>query len=941
MKKLTKILTVAMAFAITFGAAGCAKDVTYPDYINPTDSTETPTGDKYIVNVRSAGGLSLSDVKVSLKRADGSTYKTGISKDGKIEFSAALGEYTLEVDESSLPEGYYLDGTVYKTNPDEREEVTIKIPSKVIDQTASSSTSYAVGDIIRDFVFTDCYGEQYKLSETLQTKKAVVLNFWYTGCSPCKAEFPYIQQAYTSNSDVEFFGFCSTHQGDTNKTVADYKTSNGLSTLPLGIDSIGLGNNFGVTAYPTTVVIDRYGLIAYRSTGSEPSLAFWSSLFNDFTSDSYTQNPEIDDEPSDGVEQVKPDVSMPSSSEIETAFNGDGVTATYRADPGEYSWPWLVGTDEDGKYIYSSNTGTDNSYSILIATVKMKQGQLLSFDYNVSTEAGADCLYVIIDNDSMIPDGLSGESGWKTYDLYVADRDKEIELVFTYIKDAGDPDDDSIGDDVVKLRNLRLSDARETDTALDMMRPAASGLEEGAVKYSYYVTPVLGDDGFYHVDTKDGPLLYMTIAQLTPWSDLHMDGNITENGAYSYYNTLYSMTYYEYSNRAEGSAFAVNIGGKDITTILLAYNTVSNYIATTNNLMPVSEELKEWAVLFCTEKAADQNRPTYDNEWLEFCYYYNHYGPEHDDGKPCYVNTDLSKGLSIYNSYVVGVKGIDTVSTETYNATTGRNTVDIDYIANEATRGDYYKFTAPETGVYSIRSYYNSSSDTTPYLFIYDDNNDIINRPGEEVLDFDVFMGENYQGFNDYVALEKGETVYLRLAVYYNETGSFDFEINYLGETYEKLFTTATAAGAESYREDTGVFFFLAVDVIYDAGTDCYYIKGDDGEPVFNEPIYIDMTHGSYFINDFMNATYNFRSLEAIINTGEAFIGSAYGTMLEYLNEAKSKEKDDPYYGMVKANAEIVGLLQEFLETYNELGKHEGNSWLAFGVYMEHFGVGL
>ena len=179
MKKLTKILTVALACAITVGAAGCTKSVTYPDFVNPDVSVDTPTSDKYVINVQSAGGLLLSDVKVTLKRADGSIYKTGISKDGKIEIAAALGEYTLEVDESSLPAGYYLDGTVYKTNPDEREEVTIKIPSKVIDQTASASTSYAVGEIIRDFVFTDCYGTTYTLSETLKTKKAVVLNFWY------------------------------------------------------------------------------------------------------------------------------------------------------------------------------------------------------------------------------------------------------------------------------------------------------------------------------------------------------------------------------------------------------------------------------------------------------------------------------------------------------------------------------------------------------------------------------------------------------------------------------------------------------------------------------------------------------------------------------------------------------------------------------------------
>ena len=941
MKKLTKILTVALACAITVGAAGCAKSVTYPDFVNPDVSVDTPTSDKYVINVQSAGGLLLSDVKVTLKRADGSIYKTGISKDGKIEIAAALGEYTLEVDESSLPAGYYLDGTVYKTNPDEREEVTIKIPSKVIDQTASASTSYAVGEIIRDFVFTDCYGNTYTLSKTLETKKAVVLNFWYTGCGPCRSEFPYIEQAYTSNGQVEFFGFCSTHQGDTNTTVAEYKKNNSLPNLPLGIDNIGLGNNFGVTAYPTTVVIDRYGLIAYKSTGSEPSLSFWSSLFSEYASEDYSQNPEIEEGGEDGVEQQKPTYTMPASSEIEAAMNTEGVTATYHADPDEYSWPWLVGTDENGQYVYSSNTGIHNSYSILIANVQMKQGQMISFDYNVSTEAGADNLYVIIDGENMIVDGLSGDSGWKTYDLYVADRDKEIELVFTYIKDAGDPGDDSIGDDVVKLRNLRLSDASETDVALDVVRPCASGLEDGQMTYSYYVTPVLGSDGFYHKDTADGPLLFITIDQLTPWSDLHMDGNITENGSLSYYNTLYSLTYNEYSNRAADSSFAVNIDGKDITEEVIAYVTVSHYVGTDNNLMPVSEKLREWATLFCTAKAKAQNRPTYSNEWLEFCYYYDHYGPDHAEGEHCLVNYDPSKGLSEYNCYTAQLNDYAT-STETYDAETGRNYVDIDYLANESPRGDYYKFTAPKSGVYNIRSYYvPESPETSPYLFLYKDGKSV-NRPGEDVLDFDVFMGETYEGFNDYIALEEGETVFLRLAVYFNVEGAFEFEIDYLGETYQKLYTTATAAGAYSYHEDTGVFFFLGVDVVYDSGTDCYYIKGANGEPVYDEPIYIDMIHGSYFISSFNETLSNFHSLEDIMKIDGAFIGSAKGKMNAYLEESKAKDPNDTYYGMVKANAEIVTLLQQFIATYDDLGgKDEGNGWLAFGAYMEHFGLGL
>ena len=73
-----------------------------------------------------------------------------------------------------------------------------------------------------------------------------------------------------------------------------------------------------------------------------------------------------------------------------------------------------------------------------------------------------------------------------------------------------------------------------------------------------------------------------------------------------------------------------------------------------------------------------------------------------------------------------------------------------------------------------------------------------------------------------------------------------------------------------------------------------------------------------------------------------AFIGSAKGKMNAYLEEAKAKDPNDTYYGMVKANAEIVTLLQQFIATYDELGgKDEGNGWLAFGAYMEHFGLGL
>ncbi|MDE7075767.1 MAG: TlpA family protein disulfide reductase, partial [Clostridia bacterium] len=292
MKKSTKFIAAATAVLLTLGAAGCTKN-TYPDFINPTE-LEGPveSSEKYVINVQSEGGMKLDGVKVSAVRG-GQVIKRGISRNGKIELGVALGDYKLVVDEASLPAGYHLPDATYKTNASSREEVTIKIPSALIPANSSVEATYALGTVMKDFTFTDCRGTKYQLSDLLKVKKAVALNFWYSGCGPCRAEFPHVQRAYAGRTDIEFLAICSTHQGDTNAVVENYRTENGL-TFPMGVDTIGMNSAFGVDAFPTTVVIDRYGLIAYRSKGTEPTTSFWTKLFNDFCSDDYTQKLSID-----------------------------------------------------------------------------------------------------------------------------------------------------------------------------------------------------------------------------------------------------------------------------------------------------------------------------------------------------------------------------------------------------------------------------------------------------------------------------------------------------------------------------------------------------------------------------------------------------------------------------------------------------------------------
>ena len=144
MKKHLKIIAAATAVLLTLGAAGCSKNSQYPDFINPTEQVgPIESGEKYVINVQSEGGMQLDGVRVSAVR-NGQVIKRGISIDGKIELGVALGEYDLVVDETSLPAGYHMPDTTYKTNASSREPVTIKISSSVIAANSSVEATYAL-----------------------------------------------------------------------------------------------------------------------------------------------------------------------------------------------------------------------------------------------------------------------------------------------------------------------------------------------------------------------------------------------------------------------------------------------------------------------------------------------------------------------------------------------------------------------------------------------------------------------------------------------------------------------------------------------------------------------------------------------------------------------------------------------------------------------------
>ncbi len=95
--------------------------------------------------------------------------------------------------------------------------------------------------------------------------KVVVLNFWATWCRPCRELEPHFEKVaarFSGDQDVLFFGL----NCDEDETlVVPFLAEERPKTTVLFAD--GLDRLLSVNAFPTTVILDRAGKVAYRSDG--------------------------------------------------------------------------------------------------------------------------------------------------------------------------------------------------------------------------------------------------------------------------------------------------------------------------------------------------------------------------------------------------------------------------------------------------------------------------------------------------------------------------------------------------------------------------------------------------------------------------------------------------------------------------------------------------
>ena len=784
MKNLKKLLCVLLVLAMVLSMmAGCSEETSDPVVTDPTEAPSTGETGNYSVKVKSAGGMAMEDLTIYIYRDQALTDLVDFSETdatGSASFTLAKDQnYFVAVD--GAPKGYKVED-YYSFNGN---AAIITLTSSVItDQTLSEVSSLRPGDVMYDFDVLLPSGENFKLSEALKEKDMVLINFWYSTCSWCIKEFPFMEEAYQMyKDDVEIIGL--NYLDGSNEAVKSFQENAGLS-FPMAACPGAWFNVFGTQGAPTSIIVDRYGVICHIEEGALPSLRPFVSIFDYFTGPDYKQK--ILTSVDDIMSSVKPTYEMPTSEEIaQIVVNGE-VDITFRGDEDEYSWPFII-TEKNGEAcIKSSNAGIEASFSILYADVTLKAGEAIGFDYLISSERSNDILYVIVDGQDIYAiSGTSDKEEWSSAYPWVAVEDGTYTVALCYMKD----DDTNEGDDCAYVKNFRICSQEDID--VDTYLPRQAATSKDGFEYDYvdvFLNPV---DGYYHVGSENGPLLLVNMtADYTEFNDSQTLWNIVYDGELKYNGEILYNKMTPYFSYASNSS-------------LIGYCTVNEELAT---YLKIIADL----VGFTDD----------EDEWLKMCIYYAAYGK---DVEPL---EDPIKGLAPFSAYEATL-GVDVPTNAFY------------YNTAIIPRGKLAKFVPEKSGVYRITSSSESVQGVNGWIF--DGNRNVLLE-----YELDERMYNDDKNVSMVFYMEAGEAYYIDIAFWdVYEVGYIYYDVEYIAPTLEHF--RLASMGYFTYDTDaTGdaMYHLITGGITPVLGDDGFYYedlgKDADGNQIYGSMLYCDFT---------------------------------------------------------------------------------------------------
>nr|WP_320120432.1 redoxin domain-containing protein [uncultured Marinifilum sp.] len=143
---------------------------------------------------------------------------------------------------------------------------------KKAEEAAKNRKTVGVGSIVQDFTAKNLEGESFNLANVLKENKYVLVEFWASWCSPCRAEIPHMKKAYSHFKDKEFeiVSFTLDHVQKSWKKASDKEQIPWINVGDLKAHASPVVQMYGVQGVPANFLVNAKGeIVAVNLRGTQ------------------------------------------------------------------------------------------------------------------------------------------------------------------------------------------------------------------------------------------------------------------------------------------------------------------------------------------------------------------------------------------------------------------------------------------------------------------------------------------------------------------------------------------------------------------------------------------------------------------------------------------------------------------------------------------------